>query len=82
MALYVRIAINDKTIHIFGAQKLSRGTAGMNTYRLCKYVPDGKGNLKRVYLSGVIAHEYEDGAIVLAKKVLDAVRWMDRTGEK
>jgi hypothetical protein len=77
MALYVKILINDETIHTFGAQSLSGKKSGMGTYRLCKYVPDGKGKMKRVYLSGVIAHEYEDGAIVLAKKVLEAALWMD-----
>ena len=44
-----------------------------NTYRICKYIDDGDGKKKPVYLSGKVYHDREDGAIVLSKKVLDFI---------
>lgn len=83
MALYVSISINQgEPIHTFGAQNINGRKKGANSYRVCKYVPDENGNMKRVYLSGTLVHQYEDGAIKLAKEVLDFVMWMEKVNGK
>ena len=71
MSLYVHIAINDTTIRTFEAQNITGVQQELNTYRICKYVDDGTGKKKRVYLRGNVYHNRKEGAIVLAKKVLD-----------
>jgi hypothetical protein len=69
MALYITLSANDTHIKTFGAQNLTGNKTGQNTYRVCEYV-DGK----RVYLSGDVYHNVEDGAVMLAWKVLGFVQ--------
>lgn len=71
MALYIHIAINNDVIRTFGAQNITETEQELNTYRVCKYVDDGTGKEKRIYLSGNVYHNRKDGAVVLAKKILD-----------
>lgn len=70
MALYVSIRINEDTIHTFGAQNVTDKVmvVGDNIYRICKYV-DGK----RVFIPGLLHHNREDGAVVLAQKLLERI---------
>lgn len=68
MALYVTISINDDVLQTYGASRLGEKETGVNEYRVCKYV-DGQ----RVYLKGKLLHNYEDGANVMAQKLLTFV---------
>jgi hypothetical protein len=71
MALYVTIRINDETIRAYGAQNITPNLTKTCSYRLCKYNSKGR----RVDFDGdnVIFHKPSDGAIVLAKKILEYV---------
>ena len=79
MSLYVHIAINDNVIRTFGAQNITKNPKEQNTYRICKYEDDGSGKKKRVYLSGNVYHNRKDGAVALAKKVLDFATMLGET---
>jgi len=73
--MYVHIQINDVLIKTYGAQNITGKSTGVNSYRVCKYE-----NGNRVFLSGMLFHTYEDGAVVLAKKILDFVMIIEEAG--
>jgi len=74
MALYIAISVNNTRIYTYGAERKSEKKDPGN-YRVCTYVDTDKPGVKeKVYLPGILFHNYDDGAVVLAQKILEFVQ--------
>jgi hypothetical protein len=86
MALIIEIRENEKRIRGYSAERLGDKKQGWNQYLVKKFVPLPVPTLCQVrpieheiFRIGVIRHKYEDGADVLAFKVLQLITETEKT---
>lgn len=65
MALHGTVEINGDTLWTWSARRLSRLPESENEYEVSLYAPNGES-----VKDGTLSHVYDDGAVVLAAKVL------------
>ena len=71
MALYIDISINSLSIRRYAARRIGGDETGTNKYHIYKRADDL--TWKRI---GILYHRYEDGADVLAMRVMQLVALM------
>jgi hypothetical protein len=63
MSLYIKLYINEDQLQVFAATRMSNKPQ-WNTYEISK-ISNGRG-----VVIGETRHRYDDGAVILARKVL------------
>ncbi len=76
MALVITIGDCADTIRLYSAQRIGDKVHGWNDYIVFRHPPYAVDPLERI---GVVRHKYEDGADVLAFKVLHLITDMEKT---
>ena len=76
MALVITIGDCADTIRRYSAQRIGDKAHGWNNYIVFRHPPYAVDPRERI---GVIRHKYEDGADVLAFKVLHLITDMEKT---
>ena len=67
MSLYIKLYINEDRLQVFAATRMSHKPS-WNTYVISEYPEKPWGEIKKI---GTLRHKYGDGAIVLARKILE-----------
>jgi hypothetical protein len=66
MSLYIKLYINEDQLQVFAATRMSNKPS-WNTYEISEYPEKPWDKIRKI---GTIRHKYEDGAVVLSRKVL------------